>query len=137
MCRLLSTCWGKKSSRMGLPCAQMEESACNQETWVSSLCPERSPGGGSETSSILAWRKIPWTEEPGGSYSPWGGRESDPTQQLTLSLGKICSSTLPNSLPRGNQCKSAALLKNNTKQMCILEGRPRDLLWGSKGGRVL
>ena len=26
--------------------------------------------------SILAW-KIPWTEEPGGLYSPWGGRESD------------------------------------------------------------
>ena len=22
-------------------------------------------------SSILAWR-IPWTEEPGGAYSPWG-----------------------------------------------------------------
>ena len=24
-------------------------------------------------SSILAWR-IPWTEESGGLYSPWGGR---------------------------------------------------------------
>ena len=25
-------------------------------------------------SSILAW-KIPWTEEPGGLYSPWGHKE--------------------------------------------------------------
>ena len=30
--------------------------------------------------SILAW-KIPWTEKP-GVYSPWGRRESDPTEQL-------------------------------------------------------
>ena len=30
-------------------------------------------------SSILAWR-IPWTEE----YSPWGRKESDTTEQLTL-----------------------------------------------------
>ena len=27
-------------------------------------------------SSILAW-KIPWTEEPGRLYSPWGCKESD------------------------------------------------------------
>ena len=31
-------------------------------------------------SSLLAWR-IPWTEEPGGLYSPWGCKE-----QLILSL---------------------------------------------------
>ena len=35
-------------------------------------------------SSILAWR-IPWTEKPGG-YSLWGGKESDTTELLTLSL---------------------------------------------------
>ena len=35
-------------------------------------------------SSILAWR-IPWTEEPGDLQS-WGGKESDMTEQLTLSL---------------------------------------------------
>ena len=34
-------------------------------------------------SSILAWR-IPWTEEPAG-YSPWGLKESDTTERLTLS----------------------------------------------------
>ena len=33
-------------------------------------------------SSILAWR-IPWTEEPGGLCSPWGGKESDTIEQLT------------------------------------------------------
>ena len=35
-------------------------------------------------SSILAWR-IPWTELPGG-YSPWNHKESDTTEQLTVSL---------------------------------------------------
>ena len=33
-------------------------------------------------SSILAWR-IPWTEEPGG-LQPWGRKESDMTEQLSL-----------------------------------------------------
>ena len=33
-------------------------------------------------SSILAWR-ILWTKEPGG---PWGHKESDTTEQLTLAL---------------------------------------------------
>ena len=36
-------------------------------------------------SSILAW-EIPWTEEPGGLYSPQDHKESDTTEQLTLSL---------------------------------------------------
>ena len=30
-------------------------------------------------SSIFAW-KISWTEEPGGLYSSWGCKESDPTE---------------------------------------------------------
>ena len=30
-------------------------------------------------SRILAWR-IPWTEEPGGLYSPWGHKELDLTE---------------------------------------------------------
>ena len=33
-------------------------------------------------SSIFAW-ETPWTEEPAG-YSPWGCKESDTTEQLTL-----------------------------------------------------
>ena len=35
--------------------------------------------------SILAWR-IPWTEEPGRLHSPWGPKELDTSEQLTLSL---------------------------------------------------
>ena len=34
--------------------------------------------------SILAWR-ISWTEKPAG-YRPWGHKESDTTELLTLSL---------------------------------------------------
>ena len=30
-------------------------------------------------SSVLDWR-IPWTEEPGGLYSPWDRKESDTTE---------------------------------------------------------
>ena len=35
--------------------------------------------------SIPSWR-ITCTEEPGGLYSSWGHKESDTTEQLTLSL---------------------------------------------------
>ena len=35
----------------------------------------------------IAWR-IPWTEESGG-YSPWGHKESDTTERLTLTLPNI------------------------------------------------
>ena len=35
-------------------------------------------------SSNLAWR-IPWPEKP-GRKAPWGHKESDTTEQLTLSL---------------------------------------------------
>ena len=53
-----------------------------RETWVRFLDQEDALEKEMEThSSILAWR-IPWTEEPG--YSPWGCKESDTTEQLTL-----------------------------------------------------
>ena len=52
-----------------------------QETWVRSLGWEDPLGKGDAThSSILAWR-IPWTV-----YSPWGHKESDTTESLSLSL---------------------------------------------------
>ena len=38
-------------------------------------------------SSIPAWR-IPWTEEPDG-YSPWGHKELDRTEPLTIELAPI------------------------------------------------
>ena len=61
-----------------------------QETWVRSLGGEDPLEKGMAThSSIPAWR-IPWTEEPHGSGlgsdSPWGDKQSDRTEQLTLSL---------------------------------------------------
>ena len=56
-----------------------------QKTRVRSLGQEDALEKGMATrSSILAWR-IPWTEEPAG-YSPRGRKESDTTEQLTLSL---------------------------------------------------
>ena len=39
-------------------------------------------------SSILTWR-IPWTEEPGGLH-PWGCKELNTTERLTLSLFCVC-----------------------------------------------
>ena len=40
-------------------------------------------------SSILPW-KIPWTEEPGG-YSPWGHKELDMTEQLSMHACTVCT----------------------------------------------
>ena len=54
-----------------------------QETWVQSLGREDPlEKEMAIRSSILAW-KIPWTEKPGGLYSPWGHKESDMIKQLT------------------------------------------------------
>ena len=54
------------------------------ETWVQSLGWEDPLEKGKAThSSILAWR-IPWT-------SPWGRKESDMTEQLSLSLSSSSS----------------------------------------------
>ena len=57
-----------------------------QETWVRSLGWEDPLEKEMATqSSMLAW-KIPWTKEPGRLYSPWGRKESDTTERLTLML---------------------------------------------------
>jgi len=40
-------------------------------------------------SSTLAW-KIPWTEEPGRLYSPWGRYESDTTERLHFDFSLSC-----------------------------------------------
>ena len=57
-----------------------------QEMWVSSLGQEDTlEKEMANYSSTLAW-KIPWMEEPGRLYSPWGSKESDMTEQLYLSL---------------------------------------------------
>ena len=61
-----------------------KKSVCNVEN------PGSIPGSGwshgewnGHHSSILAWR-IPWTEEPGRLYSPWGCKESDMTEKLNF-----------------------------------------------------
>ena len=52
-----------------------------QETWIQPLGQEDSLEKETAThSSILAWR-IPWT-----GHHPWGCKESDMTEQLTLSF---------------------------------------------------
>ena len=56
-----------------------------QETWVRSLRWKDPLEKGIAThSSILTWR-IPWPEEPGGLH-PWGHKEPNTTERLTLSL---------------------------------------------------
>ena len=62
-----------------------KESACDVGSTPGS---GKSPGGGMAThSSILAW-EIPWTEEPGGC-SPWGHRESDTAEWLSIVSLKV------------------------------------------------
>ena len=39
-------------------------------------------------SSNLAW-KIPWTQEPGAGYCPWGLKESDTTEPLHFTCGRV------------------------------------------------
>ena len=51
-----------------------------QESWIRSLGWEDPLENGMATYfSIFAW-KIPWMEEPGGLYSPWGLKELDMTE---------------------------------------------------------
>ena len=53
-----------------------------RETWVRSLGQEDSLEKEMAThSSTLAW-KIPWTEELGAGYCPWGRKELGTTEQL-------------------------------------------------------
>ena len=73
------------TNKVGLSVAQMVKNLpVVQETWVQSLVWEDPLERGMAThSTVLAWR-IPWTEEPGGLYSPWGLKESDMTEWWTL-----------------------------------------------------
>ena len=52
----------------------------------------KSPGGGNGYHScILAWR-IPWMEEPGGLYSPWGCTELNMTKATWHTASTLISS---------------------------------------------
>ena len=78
------------------------------ETWVRSLGTEDSLEKEMAThSSTLAW-KIPWTEELGAGYCPWGRKESGTTERLhfhfryihfTFTLRYIYSHFVQTSLP--------------------------------------
>ena len=58
-----------------------------QETWVQSLgWGDPLKKGMAIYSNSLTWG-IPWSEEAGG-YSPWGRKELDTTEGLTLSLSQ-------------------------------------------------
>jgi len=48
------------------------------------LIPEsgKSPGGGHGNPLQYSCQEIPWAEEPEGLH-PWGGKESDTTEQLS------------------------------------------------------
>ena len=78
------------TSTLGLSMCAMAQTVKNlpavQEAWGLSLGREDSLEKGIATHpSILSWRS-PWTEEPGGLYSPWGRKESDTNERLSLSL---------------------------------------------------
>ena len=76
--------WGVLQGGKPSPVAHtVKNLPAQQETQVRSLGQEDPLEKGMATHcSVLGWR-IPWTEEPG--YSPWGRKESDTTEQLTLS----------------------------------------------------
>ena len=58
-----------------------------QETWVQSLGWEGSLEKEMATHSSTLAEKIPWMEEPGAGYCPWGCKELDMTKQLHFHLG--------------------------------------------------
>ena len=65
----------------GLPCCGLatKNPTAMQETQLQSRVGKIPLEKGTAThSSLLAW-EIPWTEEPGELYSPWGRRGSDMT----------------------------------------------------------
>ena len=53
-----------------------------QETWIQSLGWEDSLEKEMATHSSTLALNIPWTEELGAGYCPWGRKESGKTEQL-------------------------------------------------------
>ena len=77
----------------GVPGGSMvKNTPAKQETWIQSLIQEYPlEKEMAAHCSILAW-EIPWIEEPGRLYIPWGCKESDMTEHAhkhthTVSLG--------------------------------------------------
>ena len=79
-----------------------------QEMWVPCLGQEDPMEKGmAPHSSILAWR-IPWTEEPGSLYSPWGHKESDTTEHRCMHTVSI-NAFLVNELMNQSCCVIGAV----------------------------
>ena len=86
--------------RASLAAYMVKNPPAMQKTWVQSLDWEDLLKKGKATHySILAWR-IPWTEGPARLYSPWGNKEPEITEQLSLSqslpikFSKPCPKTM-------------------------------------------
>ena len=74
---------------MGFPSGK--KPICNAgDTGDSGSIPKSDPlqEGMSTHSSTLAWR-IPWIEDPGGLYSPWGRKALDRIEQLTQMVSQV------------------------------------------------
>ena len=84
-------------------------------------------------SSSLTWG-IPWSEEAGG-YSPWGRKESDTTEGLTLSLSQnrnkdfFCTAVVKTPhfhsrgkslIPGRGSCFGVLTKKNNSKNKYVI-----------------
>ena len=57
-----------------------KKSACNEADQDPIPGSERSPREGNGNHICILAQRIPWTEEPGGLYSPWGRKESSMTE---------------------------------------------------------
>ena len=76
-------------SQVALAVKNLPANAGDVRDGAQSLVQEDAPEEGMEThSSILAW-EIAWTEEL-VAYSPWGHKESDTTERLSLLHYCIC-----------------------------------------------
>ena len=101
-----------------------------RETWVRSLGREDPLEEGMAThSNILAWR-VPWTEEPGGLYSPWGHKELDMTEPLGATQTPVVELRsqwhgIVTGTSRGHQpwapawCVSTILGKDSMHPLCL------------------
>ena len=70
---------------MGFPCGSAgKESACNAGDLGSTPGLGRSPGEGKGSSILKAPTPVFWPREFHGLYSPWGHKESDMTEGLSL-----------------------------------------------------
>ena len=72
----------KEQSRTSLVAQMVKRLSTMRETWVWSLGWEDSLEKEMATPSSTLAQKIPWTEEPGAGYCPWGRKELDTTERL-------------------------------------------------------